>query len=959
MAWTYTGTIADFYQVSSFYGWDDGSSKYYTTPSTKRAQFSYGTSAVPTGSTVHSATITCANFNSGLYSGTGKINDSTAKTQAITITPGQDTTVTYTWKSNTGGSQTSTGAYHEGTANWKSNSLTVSYTPPYSAPSCINAKINGSTSNQYGASSGTTTLSWTGANGSYNAIQYYVIYRSDNSGAYYQLATTSDTSYAVSIPAGPGQSARFYVFAVGEFSNSAETYSPYLYAYSSVTAPSAVSLSSGSTMPNASVTLSWSGAENGSGTSIAYYSVQRSTSPTSGYAEIKTSTVSPAAVSESAPGTYYYKVKAISNVAGYDSGLSVPYATLTVANPKSTVTLDKSTITMDGASQITATVTRLDASYTHSIRWYINGTYTESHTVSGLTDTKTVPKDWCNAVTAGESSAAYCELTTYSSGAAIGTDTKGFTVAVPASEKPAVAIAFTGINTFEGLYLKDISSVTVNVATTRASSAAVTQITLAADGTQQTYASETASYTSNVYSVAGEKPFLATARDTRYHLGNTSRSIAVTDYYTPMISILECYRCDDDAPTLTANNDGTCIAVKASYTISAVGTNQAVAYKAYYRQSGTTAWSAGVNLPNEVKTKIATGISTDYAYDVKIEVTDKVGQTTRKQDLVSPSARLFDFRTTGAAFGRTAVVAKRFLLPPTWDMEYKGQTLDERFASLGHTHTAAAIGAAAASHNHAASAVTAGTFPDGLYTIKLPVGASGANAGSVNTLQILQSTANTDAFMTFHIAGDFAAHFGIDGITNDLFVGGFSYGTAKYTIWHAGNLNPISKAGDTMTGSLIFQGSFNKGSWNTTTKGALTVYTDESNAQHSAIVGLNSSGARRYGIDFLDSTSPVMRLYAGNGYLEINQSGDITASGRLRAAGLSCSTYNSVMTRHVDGSTDGQDGSLYLNYNVNAPIYCSRITYIEGGRALHTGNTLFGPSIPGPSFTGQVFFKTS
>jgi microcystin-dependent protein len=674
MAWTYTGTIADFYQVSSFYGWDDGASKYYTTPSTKTVQYSYGTSAIPAGSTVHSATITCANFNAGLYGGTGKINGNTAKTQDISITPGQDTTVTYTWKSSTGGSQTSTGAYHEGTANWRSNSLTVSYTPPYTAPTCTNAKLNGSTSNQYGAASGTTILSWAGANGSYNAISYYVICRSDNGGAYYQLATTVDTSYTVSIPAGAGQSARFYVYAVGEFANSAESYSPYLYAYSSVTAPTAVSLSSGSAMPNASVTVSWSGAGTGAGTSIAYYSIQRSTSPTGAYADVKTSAASPATVSESVPGTYYYKVKSVSNIAGYDSGLSDPYATLAVANPKSTITLDKSTVPMDSASQITATITRLDASYTHSIHWYVNGTYTDTHTVSGLADTKTIPADWCNAVPAGETGAAYCELTTYSGGAAIGTDVKSFEIKVPASVKPTVSIACIGNNTFEGMYLKGISSVTLNVTTARAYSAVVTQITLAADGTQQTYAAESASYTSNVYTVAGGKPFLATARDTRFHLGETSQSITVTEYHKPITTILECYRCNDDVP-MTANNDGTCIAVKASYNISAVGTNQAVTYKAKYRQSGTAPWSAGVNLPHEVKTKIALGISTDFAYDILIEVTDKVGQTTPKQDLISPSSRLYEFKTNAAAVGRTASVANRFLLPPTWDMEYKGQEL--------------------------------------------------------------------------------------------------------------------------------------------------------------------------------------------------------------------------------------------------------------------------------------------
>jgi len=41
--------------------------------------------------------------------------------------------------------------------------------------------------------------------------------------------------------------------------------------------------------------------------------------------------------------------------------------------------------------------------------------------------------------------------------------------------------------------------------------------------------------------------------------------------------------------------------------------------------------------------------------------------------------------------------------------------------------------------------------------------------------------------MTFHIGGDFATNFGLDYVTNDLFVGGWSRGATKSKIWHAGN----------------------------------------------------------------------------------------------------------------------------------------------------------------------------
>jgi len=79
------------------------------------------------------------------------------------------------------------------------------------------------------------------------------------------------------------------------------------------------------------------------------------------------------------------------------------------------------------------------------------------------------------------------------------------------------------------------------------------------------------------------------------------------------------------------------------------------------------------------------------------------------------------------------------------------------------------------------------SWSSGLFSINMPANAVGTTQGNVNTLQVFQSTAEKDAFMTFHISNDYAVHFGLDGATNDLFVGGFSMGAVKRRIWHDGN----------------------------------------------------------------------------------------------------------------------------------------------------------------------------
>jgi len=72
--------------------------------------------------------------------------------------------------------------------------------------------------------------------------------------------------------------------------------------------------------------------------------------------------------------------------------------------------------------------------------------------------------------------------------------------------------------------------------------------------------------------------------------------------------------------------------------------------------------------------------------------------------------------------------------------------------------------------------------------------------GNQSGLEVWQDTAGADAFMTFHVAGDYAGYFGLDGSTNDLSWGGWSNGNGnKYKVWHAGN----DGSGSTLDADLL------------------------------------------------------------------------------------------------------------------------------------------------------------
>ena len=70
-------------------------------------------------------------------------------------------------------------------------------------------------------------------------------------------------------------------------------------------------------------------------------------------------------------------------------------------------------------------------------------------------------------------------------------------------------------------------------------------------------------------------------------------------------------------------------------------------------------------------------------------------------------------------------------------------------------------------------------------------------SGSQGCIEVYNSGGGTDAFMSFHVGGDYACYFGLDGGTNKLSVGGWSMGANSYEIYHSGNKPSLATLGYT------------------------------------------------------------------------------------------------------------------------------------------------------------------
>jgi hypothetical protein len=90
-------------------------------------------------------------------------------------------------------------------------------------------------------------------------------------------------------------------------------------------------------------------------------------------------------------------------------------------------------------------------------------------------------------------------------------------------------------------------------------------------------------------------------------------------------------------------------------------------------------------------------------------------------------------------------------------------------------------------------------------------------SGDQAALEVIQDTSGADAFMQFHVQGDYAKYFGLHGGINDFVVGGWSHGASYQRLFHDGyhpnadkwtTARTLSLSGDA-SGSVSWDGSAN------------------------------------------------------------------------------------------------------------------------------------------------------
>ena len=167
---------------------------------------------------------------------------------------------------------------------------------------------------------------------------------------------------------------------------------------------------------------------------------------------------------------------------------------------------------------------------------------------------------------------------------------------------------------------------------------------------------------------------------------------------------------------------------------------------------------------------------------------------------------------------------------------------------------------------------------------------SAINTGTGNqaSLECFNATIGNDAFMSFHVASDFALYFGLDGGTNKLSVGGWSMGANSYAIYHEGNNPTFSQLG--ITASNINALGINATTLDSIDSGSFL----RSDAADTCSGSISFTGEGKFGQSYSDPESGVQRdaKFGDNG---------IAVAGGIKTDTLNC---NGVLTV---GDGSGQD----------------------------------------------------
>lgn len=311
------------------------------------------------------------------------------------------------------------------------------------------------------------------------------------------------------------------------------------------------------------------------------------------------------------------------------------------------------TITIDCSNDFTHTLICNYNGTTETIANDVGGSYTWT---PPLTLAAAVPND----------AAATCLITciTYNGATEIGRKETSTLLHIPADVVPSVSISSitdtpTGMSEKYGGYLQNYCCLQICAEACGIYGSTIQKLSVQADNhIYEVYDTDTISITTDSLKTVGTSPITVTAADSRGRQNVISQNIVVLQYYTPVIFDAAIWRCQSDG---TADDDGNYCRVQwtdAVRQLENYSRNISVKYKkvtdtAYTTFNGTFTQQTSGEQTQNITAPIP--MSSDYAYDILITVSDALNTITKPLTL-STGYTIMDIDGTGKsiAFGKVA-----------------------------------------------------------------------------------------------------------------------------------------------------------------------------------------------------------------------------------------------------------------------------------------------------------------
>ena len=338
-------------------------------------------------------------------------------------------------------------------------------------------------------------------------------------------------------------------------------------------------------------------------------------------------------------------------------GVVTKSQTLTLTNIPRATTPTFSASAVDMGSKVTVTMTRAVSSFVHDLYYSFAGA--EFVYIAGDLGTSyslTVP-DLAASIPNATSGALTVRCVTRSGSTMIGAKDVVITAKVPGSVMPTISKvtlteATEGLAAQFGAFVKDKSALTVAVTAAGAKGSTITSCTSTLEGVSYTGLS----FTSGILTTAGTLDLVTTVTDSRRRSVKLTTKVTVLDYYLPEIPKLVAYRVDANG---VAKNDGKYLCVDYAYKVAPVGNKNTSSMTMKAKRSIDTTWSnilTGNSYNNAAVRKFDKEYTTDYQFDIKIELVDWFGAKAEYTATLPTANVIMDIKAEGdgLAFGKTS-----------------------------------------------------------------------------------------------------------------------------------------------------------------------------------------------------------------------------------------------------------------------------------------------------------------